>query len=87
VAAEEGDLVEPGGKVRLFVEQPIAAGTPVTLDDGQAHYLRHVMRAPAATANGARCWLSRHGAAPRRPRSVRPGRKAHPAICGSASRR
>ncbi len=50
MAAEEGDLVEPGGKVRLFVEQPIAAGTPVTLDDGQAHYLRHVMRARAGTA-------------------------------------
>jgi len=42
------DLSEPGGKVRLFVEAALAAGAEIALSDGQAHYLRHVMRA----ANG-----------------------------------
>jgi 16S rRNA (uracil1498-N3)-methyltransferase len=48
--AEETDLIAPDGKVRLFVEQPIAAGAAVTLSEGQAHYLRHVMRAKAGAA-------------------------------------
>jgi len=38
-------LVEPGGKVRLFVESPLADGAQVTLTDAQAHYLLRVMRA------------------------------------------
>ncbi|MCC6919037.1 MAG: 16S rRNA (uracil(1498)-N(3))-methyltransferase [Alphaproteobacteria bacterium] len=42
------DLTEPGGKVRLFVEADLGAGAEILLSDGQAHYLRHVMRA----ANG-----------------------------------
>lgn len=50
MSADETDLTEPGGKVRLFVEHPIEAGTPLTLAEGQAHYLRHVMRARAGTA-------------------------------------
>lgn len=44
------DLTAPDGKVRLFVEQPIAAGASLTLGEGQAHYLRHVMRARAGMA-------------------------------------
>jgi 16S rRNA (uracil1498-N3)-methyltransferase len=36
---------EPGGKVRLFVESPLAAGTKLTLNDAQSHYLLRVMRA------------------------------------------
>lgn len=39
------DLSEPGGKLRLFVEGALGAGLEVELSDGQAHYLRHVMRA------------------------------------------
>ena len=31
-------------KVRLCVDQPLAPGQPVALTDGQAHYLRSVMR-------------------------------------------
>lgn len=38
-------LVEPGGKVRLFVGGPLAAGAKVTLADAQTHYLLRVMRA------------------------------------------
>jgi 16S rRNA (uracil1498-N3)-methyltransferase len=41
-----GDLTEPGGKVRLFVEGDLRAEADVELSEGQAHYLRHVMRAP-----------------------------------------
>jgi 16S rRNA (uracil1498-N3)-methyltransferase len=39
------ELTEPAGKVRLFVEAELAAGLRVAPDDGQAHYLLHVMRA------------------------------------------
>jgi 16S rRNA (uracil1498-N3)-methyltransferase len=38
-------LTEPGGKVRLYVESALGEGVRVTPDDGQAHYLLHVMRA------------------------------------------
>ncbi len=48
--AEEADLIAPDGKVRLFVEHPLEAGNAVTLDEGQAHYLRHVMRAKTGDA-------------------------------------
>jgi 16S rRNA (uracil1498-N3)-methyltransferase len=39
------ELIYPGGKVRLFVEAALGEGVRVTPDDGQAHYLLHVMRA------------------------------------------
>ena len=39
------DLTYPGGKLRLFVEAPLAAGAQVEIEAGQAHYLLHVMRA------------------------------------------
>jgi 16S rRNA (uracil1498-N3)-methyltransferase len=41
------ELTEPGGRVRLFVEAELGGGLRVTPDDGQAHYLLHVMRAKA----------------------------------------
>jgi 16S rRNA (uracil1498-N3)-methyltransferase len=41
------ELTEPGGRVRLFVESDLGAGLRVTPNDGQAHYLLHVMRARA----------------------------------------
>jgi 16S rRNA (uracil1498-N3)-methyltransferase len=37
-------------KIRLFVDQPLAAGARVMLSDAQAHYVRHVMRAAAGEA-------------------------------------
>jgi 16S rRNA (uracil1498-N3)-methyltransferase len=40
-----GIVTEPAGKVRLFVEAPLAAGANVVLADAQAHYLLRVMRA------------------------------------------
>ena len=40
-------LTEPGGKVRLYVEAALDEGVRVAPDDGQAHYLLHVMRAKA----------------------------------------
>ncbi|GAA0531260.1 16S rRNA (uracil1498-N3)-methyltransferase [Rhizomicrobium palustre] len=39
------DLSYPGGKLRLFVEAPLGEGARVVLEEGQAHYLLHVMRA------------------------------------------
>lgn len=39
------DLSYPGGKTRLFVEAGLGAGGRVVLEEGQAHYLLHVMRA------------------------------------------
>ena len=41
------ELSEPGGKVRLFVGQPLGEGMRVAPDEGQSHYLLHVMRARA----------------------------------------
>jgi len=39
------ELTYPGGKVRLYVEAALAGGARVAPDEGQAHYLLHVMRA------------------------------------------
>lgn len=39
------DLTYPGGKLRLFVEAPLGANGRVVIEEGQAHYLLHVMRA------------------------------------------
>jgi 16S rRNA (uracil1498-N3)-methyltransferase len=38
------DLTYPGGKLRLFVEASLSAGASVVVEEGQAHYLLHVMR-------------------------------------------
>lgn len=42
---EQRELTEPGGKVRLYVEAPLSDGARVVPDEGQMHYLLHVMRA------------------------------------------
>jgi len=39
------DLKEAGGLTRLFVTATLEPGTSVTLEDGQTHYLLHVLRA------------------------------------------
>ncbi len=39
------DLKEAGGLTRLFVAATLEPGATVTLDDGQSHYLLHVLRA------------------------------------------
>ena len=39
------ELAEAGGKARLYVTGDLGEGVAVTLDDGQAHYLLHVLRA------------------------------------------
>lgn len=39
------ELTEPGGKLRLFVEQPLGDHAQIGLTTPQAHYLLHVMRA------------------------------------------
>jgi 16S rRNA (uracil1498-N3)-methyltransferase len=41
--SDEDQLIEPGGKVRLYVEAPLGSG--VRIEPPQAHYLLHVMRA------------------------------------------
>ncbi|HKD23381.1 MAG TPA: 16S rRNA (uracil(1498)-N(3))-methyltransferase [Rhizomicrobium sp.] len=50
MADEQSDLVYPGGKVRLYVEDSLGEGLRVAADDQQAHYLLHVMRAKAGDA-------------------------------------
>ena len=39
------EITEAGGKTRLYVTADLGAGVAVTLDEGQAHYLLHVLRA------------------------------------------
>ena len=39
------DVTEAGGKTRLYVTADLGAGMAVTLDEGQSHYLLHVLRA------------------------------------------
>ena len=39
------DVTEAGGKTRLYVTADLGEGVAVTLDDGQSHYLLHVLRA------------------------------------------
>ncbi len=46
-ASDVTELSEPGGKVRLYVDAPLGDGARVIPDEGQAHYLLHVMRAKA----------------------------------------
>jgi 16S rRNA (uracil1498-N3)-methyltransferase len=41
------DVTEAGGKTRLYVTGDLGASTAVALDEGQAHYLLHVLRAKA----------------------------------------
>ncbi|HEY4276347.1 MAG TPA: 16S rRNA (uracil(1498)-N(3))-methyltransferase [Rhizomicrobium sp.] len=41
------DLKEAGGLTRLFVAAALETGATVPLDDGQTHYLLHVLRAHA----------------------------------------
>jgi len=41
------DLKEAGGLTRLFVTAALNSGATVMLDDGQTHYLLHVLRAKA----------------------------------------
>lgn len=40
-------LTEAGGKTRLYVAGDLGSGMAVTLDEGPAHYLLHVLRAKA----------------------------------------
>lgn len=39
------DLTYPGGQVRLYLDAPLKPGAEVSADEGQTHYLLHVMRA------------------------------------------
>jgi 16S rRNA (uracil1498-N3)-methyltransferase len=41
------DVTEAGGKTRLYVTGDLGAGVAVMLDEGQGHYLLHVLRAHA----------------------------------------
>jgi len=54
------DITYPGGKLRLYVEAALAAGARVVIEDRQAHYLLHVMRAKlgdrGTLATGVRKW-------------------------------
>ncbi len=39
------ELMETGGRTRLFVTGDLGEGVALALDEGQAHYLLHVLRA------------------------------------------
>jgi 16S rRNA (uracil1498-N3)-methyltransferase len=39
------DVTEAGGKARLYVTADLGEGVAIALDEGQAHYLLHVLRA------------------------------------------
>ena len=41
------DVTYPGGVARLFVGAPLAPAARLALDEGQSHYLAHVLRARA----------------------------------------
>ena len=41
------ELAEAGGKTRLYVTADLGEGMAVALDEGQSHYLLHVLRAKA----------------------------------------
>ncbi|HET7085048.1 MAG TPA: 16S rRNA (uracil(1498)-N(3))-methyltransferase [Rhizomicrobium sp.] len=41
------DVTEAGGKTRLYVAADLGKGLAVALDEGQSHYLLHVLRAQA----------------------------------------
>ena len=43
--AEGGEIIEPGGRLRLYVQEPLAPGAAFSVSEAQAHYLLHVMRA------------------------------------------
>ena len=43
------DLTDDGGDVRLFVDAPLTSGARVIPNDGQTHYLLHVMRSRIGT--------------------------------------
>jgi 16S rRNA (uracil1498-N3)-methyltransferase len=45
--AEETELTESGGETRLYVTADLGEGVALTLDEGQTHYLLHVLRAEA----------------------------------------
>jgi len=65
------ELTEAGGKVRLYVAADLGTGAQVSLSEGQAHYLIHVMRAKAGDLvslfNGRDGeWLAETGAVTKR---------------------
>ncbi len=55
----ETALAEAGGKTRLYVTGDLGEGVTVTLDEGQAHYLLHVLR--AKTGNSVSLFNGRDG--------------------------
>lgn len=46
----EAELVDRGGKLRLYVDAPLAPGVKITASNAQTHYLVHVMRARAGAS-------------------------------------
>ena len=65
------EITEAGGKLRLYVTADLGSGMAVAADDGQAHYLLHVMRAKPGMRislfNGRDGeWLAEIGAAGKR---------------------
>ena len=76
------DLAYAGGKSRLFVPAPLGLGGRVEPDEGQAHYLLHVMRA----REGARVLVFNGADGEWQARIVEVTRRACVLICESQTR-
>ncbi len=79
----ENELTHPGGKLRLFVGDPLRQGACAVPDEQQTHYLLHVMRAKAGDRvnlfNGADGeWLARVTGVSKRSCSLECERKIAP---------
>jgi 16S rRNA (uracil1498-N3)-methyltransferase len=79
----ENELTYPGGKLRLFVGDPLRAGACVVPDEQQTHYLLHVMRAKIGDRinlfNGADGeWIARVAGASKRSCSLECDRQIAP---------
>ena len=59
MTTENGDSVESGGKLRLFMNEALGEGARLTPSAAQCHYLLHVMRARAGA--GVRVFNGRDG--------------------------
>ena len=80
------EITEAGGKLRLYVTADLGSGIAVAADDGQAHYLLHVMRAKPGMRislfNGRDGeWLAEIGAAGKRGVTLNCLKQSSPQAC------
>lgn len=79
---KNGNLTYPGGRIRLYVEDALAAGAEAALSGAQVHYLRNVMRAEAGQS--VRLFNGRDGEW--RARIAKLGKHGGSAVCEERTR-